>query len=232
MRGIAPRSARRWVCPRPGEPDAHGARGLELSPEGLNDLRQDAGVPCEGEDRHGRAGGREEGTNGTRAGARPARGGGPALRGQRGQGGSSRSAEGQAGAGHAAGPPPRPLRQSPLAHPAQGPHSPRWLRRVHVQGRAEIVADPPAAAPAAPTAGEVYDREFVPALFGPWAADLVGRAALAVGARVLDVACGTGVVARLLPPRVGPTGRVVGLDLDPGMLAAARAATAGLPVSG
>lgn len=92
------------------------------------------------------------------------------------------------------------------------------------------MADPPAAAPAAPTAGEVYEREFVPALFGPWAADLVERAAPAVGARVLDVACGTGVVARLLPPRVGPTGRVVGLDLDPGMLAAARAASAGVPI--
>ena len=92
------------------------------------------------------------------------------------------------------------------------------------------MADPAAAAPAAPNPGEVYEREFVPALFGPWAADLVERAAPARGARVLDVACGTGVVARLLPPRVGPTGRVVGLDLNPGMLAAAGAAAAGAPI--
>ena len=71
---------------------------------------------------------------------------------------------------------------------------------------------------------------MVPGLFGPWAADLVERAAPATGTRVLDVACGTGVVTRLLPPRVGATGRVVGLDLNPGMLAAARTATAGAPV--
>ena len=67
-------------------------------------------------------------------------------------------------------------------------------------------------------------------MFGPWAADLVERAAPAAGARVLDVACGTGVVTRLLPPRVGSEGRVVGLDLNPNMLAAARTATAGLPI--
>jgi SAM-dependent methyltransferase len=44
----------------------------------------------------------------------------------------------------------------------------------------------------------------------------------------LDVACGTGVVARLAAGRVGADGRVVGLDLNPGMLAVAR----GLPVGG
>ncbi|HEY5867402.1 MAG TPA: methyltransferase domain-containing protein [Candidatus Tectomicrobia bacterium] len=42
--------------------------------------------------------------------------------------------------------------------------------------------------------------------------------------RVLDVACGTGVVTRLLAARVGPTGTVVGLDINPGMLAVARVA--------
>jgi SAM-dependent methyltransferase len=40
---------------------------------------------------------------------------------------------------------------------------------------------------------------------------------------VLDVACGTGVVARVAAQRVGATGRVVGVDLNPGMLAVARA---------
>jgi SAM-dependent methyltransferase len=71
---------------------------------------------------------------------------------------------------------------------------------------------------------------MVPAMFARWAADLVERAAPATGARMLDVACGTGVVTRLLPARVGPGGRVVGLDLNPNMLAVARAATAGLPI--
>lgn len=92
------------------------------------------------------------------------------------------------------------------------------------------MVDPAATVPAIPSPGEVYEREMVPALFGPWAADLVERAAPGPGARILDVACGTGVVTRLLPSRVAPTGRVVGLDLNPGMLAAARAATAGAPI--
>jgi ubiquinone/menaquinone biosynthesis C-methylase UbiE len=43
------------------------------------------------------------------------------------------------------------------------------------------------------------------------------------GERVLDVACGPGVVARVAAERVGATGQVVGLDLNPGMLAVARA---------
>jgi protein-L-isoaspartate O-methyltransferase len=69
----------------------------------------------------------------------------------------------------------------------------------------------------------LYERYLVPAMFGPWAADLVTLAAPQPGERVLDVACGTGVVARLVAPHVGPAGHVVGLDLDPGRLAVARA---------
>jgi SAM-dependent methyltransferase len=70
---------------------------------------------------------------------------------------------------------------------------------------------------------ERYERDLVPAIFGPWAADLVTLAAPQLGERVLDVACGTGVVTRLLAPSVGATGKVVGLDLNPQMLAVARA---------
>ena len=70
---------------------------------------------------------------------------------------------------------------------------------------------------------ENYERYLVPALFGPWAADLLELAAPRPGERVLDVACGTGAVARLAEPRVGPAGRAVGLDINPGMLAVARA---------
>ena len=69
----------------------------------------------------------------------------------------------------------------------------------------------------------LYERYLVPAMFGPWAADLVTLAAPQPGERVLDVACGTGVVARLVAPYVGATGHVVGLDLDTGRLAVARA---------
>jgi SAM-dependent methyltransferase len=68
----------------------------------------------------------------------------------------------------------------------------------------------------------LYERYLVPAMFGPWAADLVALAAPQPGERVLDVACGTGIVARLVAPYVGATGHVVGLDLDTGRLAIAR----------
>ncbi len=76
-----------------------------------------------------------------------------------------------------------------------------------------------------------YERFFVPAIGAPLAADLLSLAALRPGERVLDVACGTGVVARLASQQVGDTGTVVGLDVNPGMLAVARSATPpGLPV--
>lgn len=75
------------------------------------------------------------------------------------------------------------------------------------------------------TGPENYQRFFVPAIGEPLAVELVARAALQDGERVLDVACGTGVVARLAGERVGAGGSVVGLDPNPGMLAAARSVT-------
>ena len=71
-------------------------------------------------------------------------------------------------------------------------------------------------------AAEVYESRFVPALFAQWAPLVVEQAAVAEGQRILDVACGTGVVARVAADRVGPHGRAVGLDLNAGMLAVAR----------
>jgi SAM-dependent methyltransferase len=71
-------------------------------------------------------------------------------------------------------------------------------------------------------APENYERFFVPAIGAPLAADLLEVAALRPGERVLDVACGTGVVTRLAAERVGSAGAVAGLDLNPGMLAVAR----------
>jgi ubiquinone/menaquinone biosynthesis C-methylase UbiE len=74
---------------------------------------------------------------------------------------------------------------------------------------------------------EAYERYFVPAIFAPWAENLLRRAAPQPGKRVLDVACGTGIVARLAAPRVGSTGTVVGVDPMPMMLAVARATAPG-----
>jgi ubiquinone/menaquinone biosynthesis C-methylase UbiE len=72
---------------------------------------------------------------------------------------------------------------------------------------------------------ENYQRYFVPAIGGPVADDLIGIAALQPGQRVLDVACGSGVVTRLAAEHVGPSGAVAGLDVNPGMLGVARATT-------
>lgn len=71
-------------------------------------------------------------------------------------------------------------------------------------------------------AAEVYESKFVPAIFGECAPHLVGFAEIGPGQAVLDVACGTGIVARTAAERVGPQGRVVGVDLNDPMLAVAR----------
>lgn len=73
-------------------------------------------------------------------------------------------------------------------------------------------------------AAENYERYFVPSIGGPLAAELVDLAGLREGERVVDIACGTGVVTRLAAERVGADGAVVGVDINPGMLAVARAA--------
>jgi ubiquinone/menaquinone biosynthesis C-methylase UbiE len=73
-------------------------------------------------------------------------------------------------------------------------------------------------------AAEIYQRALVPAVFGPWGPRVVELAEPRPGLRVLDIACGTGLVARLAAEAVGVDGRVAALDLNPGMLAVAVAA--------
>jgi ubiquinone/menaquinone biosynthesis C-methylase UbiE len=72
------------------------------------------------------------------------------------------------------------------------------------------------------SAPEVYERELVPAVFGPWAPILIELAHPKPDDRVIDIACGTGIVARIAAARVGRGGAVVGVDLNPGMLNVAR----------
>jgi ubiquinone/menaquinone biosynthesis C-methylase UbiE len=70
-------------------------------------------------------------------------------------------------------------------------------------------------------AAELFQRYIVPLITSLWAEDLVERLAPAHGERALDVACGTGIVARTAADRMRG-GAVVGLDLNPTMLAIAR----------
>jgi ubiquinone/menaquinone biosynthesis C-methylase UbiE len=72
------------------------------------------------------------------------------------------------------------------------------------------------------SAAEVYDEFFVPALFEEWAGRVAEAAAVRSGERVLDVACGTGVLTRAVAARVGASGAALGLDVNDGMLAVAR----------
>lgn len=70
-------------------------------------------------------------------------------------------------------------------------------------------------------AAEIYETRFVPALFNTWSADVVDVAGPTRGQDVLDVACGTGVVAKAVADRLAGDGQVIGLDLNPAMLAVA-----------
>ena len=83
------------------------------------------------------------------------------------------------------------------------------------------------------SAPEAYQRYGGVAIGTATAQDLVALAALQPGARVLDVACGTGVVARQAAQVVGTTGQVTGLDVNEGMLRVARtvASPVGAPIT-
>ena len=71
-------------------------------------------------------------------------------------------------------------------------------------------------------AAGAYEDLFVEALFRGWAPVVCDAAAIGPGHAVLDVACGTGVLAREAAARVGPSSRVAGLDAGSGMIAVAR----------
>lgn len=69
---------------------------------------------------------------------------------------------------------------------------------------------------------ESYERFQVPSIFEPLARVFLNNVPLRPGDLVLDVACGTGIVARLAATVVGPEGHVAGVDLNPGMLTVAK----------
>jgi len=76
------------------------------------------------------------------------------------------------------------------------------------------------------SAPENCGRYLVPSIFASSGEDPVEMAALRPGERVLDIACGTGIVARIAARKLRGSGRVLGLDLSAPMLQAARAAAA------
>ena len=77
------------------------------------------------------------------------------------------------------------------------------------------------------TAAELYQSFFVPSIATPVSGELLHTARCEPGMRVLDVACGTGVVTRAAAEQVGPTGSVTGVDVAPDMLAVAKSHPAG-----
>jgi SAM-dependent methyltransferase len=70
-------------------------------------------------------------------------------------------------------------------------------------------------------AAEAYEEAFVPAFFSQWAPVLCDAAGVTAGQKVLDVACGTGIVARTAADLVGAP-NVVGVDINEAMLTVAR----------
>jgi SAM-dependent methyltransferase len=77
-------------------------------------------------------------------------------------------------------------------------------------------------------AANAYESLFVPALFAQWAPKVADAAEIQPGRRVLDIACGTGILAREIISRIGSRGRVAGIDPSPGMVAVARQLAPGI----
>ena len=72
------------------------------------------------------------------------------------------------------------------------------------------------------TGPDAYERYMVPIHCLTRAEDLMDRVHLKPRERVLDVACGTGVVSRFAASRVGFLGHITGVELNPAMLEVAR----------
>lgn len=90
----------------------------------------------------------------------------------------------------------------------------------------DVAADDAARGQVSGSAAQVYEDFFVPALFGQWPARVLDASGLATGDDVLDVGCGTGIVAREASRRLRGSGTVHGVDVNDEMLAVARRASA------
>ena len=68
------------------------------------------------------------------------------------------------------------------------------------------------------TGPQFYDECMGPVQFGPFAADLAGRMPSDIRGKVLEIACGTGLVTRELRKRLLPSVNLVATDLGTQML--------------
>lgn len=90
----------------------------------------------------------------------------------------------------------------------------RWREEAHDMSEQTLQAQIDAA--------NAYEALFVPALFGQWAPKVADAVQIQTGQRVLDVGCGTGILARECASRIGSAGRVVRIDPSRGMVAVAK----------
>lgn len=71
-------------------------------------------------------------------------------------------------------------------------------------------------------ASEIYENQKVPVMFGPLAEATLKIVPVAQDDAILDVACGTGILARKVRERIGSSARIAGVDLNESMISAAR----------
>src|SRR4051794_14861952 len=63
-----------------------------------------------------------------------------------------------------------------------------------------------------------YDRYLGPMFFQPYAEDIAARLNVGPNSSVLELACGTGIVTRVLRDRLPATARLIATDLNEGMM--------------
>ena len=64
---------------------------------------------------------------------------------------------------------------------------------------------------------QTYNDFFGPVMFTPWAENLMEQSTPSSGDRVLDLACGTGLVSAQIAKHLGVNGSIAGLDFSAGM---------------